>query len=302
MLRNRSEAPRHLHVFAISARPETKQCTCRLVYAASLFYTFVHWRCCWCDGMMACLNICTPAAKGCAVRSETTQVRDVVGGTDFPCGTAGPIGSAFRLAGIVHSFDAGTQIYGQDEAAWYFYVVLAGCVRTVRHMADGRRHVGGFYIAGDIFGVEASNEHYFDAEAITQSQIMMAPRRRIIELARQDAYLSTDLWSLTVAALSEARRLNFLLARNTAEEKLVGFLGDMAARRGDGFNVDLPMTRRDIGDYLGLAIETVSRTFGELERKGELEVLSSRHIRLTKRFFSTRRGSDPSVASPSPGI
>jgi len=212
------------------------------------------------------------------VRSATTQSSrsDVIGDTDSLCGTAESIVSAFRLAGIAHAFDAGTEIYRQDEAARYFYVVLAGCVRTVRYIADGRRHVGGFYIAGDIFGVEACNEHYCDAEAITQSQIMMAPRRRIIELARQDAYLSTDLWSLTVAALSEVRRLNFLLARNTAEERLVGFLGDLAARSGDGCNLDLPMTRRDIGDYLGLAIETVSRSFAELERKGRRQVEGGR--------------------------
>jgi len=195
----------------------------------------------------------------------------------------GPLDSAFRLHGAVVRFPRNTEIYGESERAEYFYQVVSGAVRTYKVMQDGRRQIGAFYLPGDVFGLEGGVEHAFSAEAVGDSSIRIARRSAIMALAAADPDLAADLWRQTAGDLRLAHEHMLLLGRKSAEERVVSFLLDMARRESSVEMVELPMSRQDIADYLGLTIETVSRTLTHLEDKEAIELPSSRRIRLRSR-------------------
>jgi CRP-like cAMP-binding protein len=150
----------------------------------------------------------------------------------------------------------------------------------VSFFEDGRRQVGAFYLPGEFFGFNVSAGS-FSAEAVVDTELTFVRRAHVMELARAYPVLADELLVRTTEALHRACEHMLLLGRQTAEERLENFLIDMADRIGNGNSVELPMDRRDIADYLALAIETVSRTFAELERKRRIETPSSRRIHLT---------------------
>ena len=172
---------------------------------------------------------------------------------------ANSIGEAFELNGVLRRYRRDSQIYGEAEDAEFFYQLASGAVRTCKTFRDGRRQVGAFYLAGDVFGLEAGLTHALNAECLVPSTLRIIRRGTVLSMASRDPCLATDLWMRTAEDLQRAHEHMLLLSRTTAEERVVGFLLDMAARTPGEPEVDLPMTRRDIADYLGLAIETVSR-------------------------------------------
>jgi CRP/FNR family transcriptional regulator, nitrogen fixation regulation protein len=187
-----------------------------------------------------------------------------------------------EMMGAVMPFARNAEIYGEGEPADYVYKVTSGAVRTYKVLSDGRRQIGGFYLAGDVFGLESGDEHTFSAEAVSNSKIVTIKRSALIALAAHDHEVARKLWMLTGNELHRLQDHALALIK-TAQERVVSFLLEMAARAPTGNRIELPMSRQDIADYLGLTIETVSRTLTQLQHAAAIEVPNSRSIVLRNR-------------------
>lgn len=186
----------------------------------------------------------------------------------------GPLG----LIGAPMRFARNAEVYGEDEPAEYLCQVISGAVRTYRMLDDGRRQVVAFYLPGDIFGVEAGDSHLSSAEAISESQVLVVKRASAMARAEHEKDLARQLWTLTVRELQRVQQHSLVLIKN-AEERVAGFLLEMASRGSGSMAIELPMSRQDIADYLGLTIETVSRTFTQLVQSGTIALETSRRIK-----------------------
>ena len=191
------------------------------------------------------------------------------------------------MMGAQMFFPRNAEIYGEGEAAEYIYRVVSGSVRTYKLLADGRRQIGGFYLPGDMFGLEPGDEHTFSAEAIVESKVLVIKRSAVTALAKRDTEVARQLWNLTGRELRRGQD-HILLLIKSAHERVATFLLEMAERVSAGNAVDLPMSRQDIADYLGLTIETVSRTLTHMESLATIEVPSSRRIVLRNRAALNR--------------
>jgi CRP/FNR family transcriptional regulator, nitrogen fixation regulation protein len=195
--------------------------------------------------------------------------------------------SSIDLMGAPMSFARNAEIYGEGEPADYLYKVISGTVRTYKVLSDGRRQIGAFYMAGDVFGLEMGDEHTFSAEAIAEAKVLVVKRSALVALAERDSDVARQLWALTGRELSRVQD-HILLLIKTAQERVAGFLLEMAERASSDGAVELPMSRQDIADYLGLTIETVSRTLTTLENAAAIELPSSRRIVLRNRSALNR--------------
>jgi CRP-like cAMP-binding protein len=193
-----------------------------------------------------------------------------------------PAHRSIELMGVAMSFGRNVEIYGENEPADYLYKVISGTVRTYKVLSDGRRQIGAFYLPGDIFGLEMGDDHTFSAEAIVESNILIIKRSTVIALAARDNDVAHQLWTLTGQELKRVQD-HILLLIKTAQERVASFLLEMAARMSCDKAFELPMSRQDIADYLGLTIETVSRTLTHLENAAAIELPSSRHVVLRNR-------------------
>ena len=182
-----------------------------------------------------------------------------------------------QRAGTLH-MERDEEIVAQEEPATYCYLVISGCVRTVRLMEDGRRQVGEFLFAGDLFGWEALDRHDFSAEAVGPVTLRRYARRDLDRLVDQDREAARRLRELSSSRLRSIREHMVLLGRKTAAERIASFLLEMAARiRPDAQRmIELPMSRGDMGDYLGLTIETVCRRLTRLRLGGTIAVEGTR--------------------------
>jgi CRP/FNR family transcriptional regulator, nitrogen fixation regulation protein len=197
------------------------------------------------------------------------------------------LGSCADLLGAPMSFARNAEIYGESEAADFLYKVVSGTVRTYKVLTDGRRQVGGFYVPGDIFGLETGAEHMFSAEAITECEVLVIERGALMALADRDHEVARELWTITGSELGRVQDHIMLLVKS-AQERVASFLLEMAERISAGNAVELPMSRQDIADYLGLTMETVSRRLTALERAATIELSSSRRIVLRNRSALNR--------------
>jgi CRP/FNR family transcriptional regulator, nitrogen fixation regulation protein len=199
-----------------------------------------------------------------------------------PLPGAGVQAGTIELMGACMSFARNSEIYGENEPADYLYKIVSGTVRTYKVLVDGRRQIGAFHLPGDMFGFETGNEHSFSAEAITDCKIIVIKRSAVMALAARDNDVARQMWELTARELQRVQKHSLALIR-TAEERVAGFLLEMADRVASGGTVELPMSRQDIADYLGLTIETVSRTLKLLEDAAAIEVARRRRILLRNR-------------------
>ena len=164
-----------------------------------------------------------------------------------------------------------TEIYGEKEPAEYVYQVKSGAVRSYKLLSDGRRQIGAFHLAGDIFGLENGGEHRFTAEAIVDTTVRLIKRQSLELVAESDAIVARNLLSMTTSNLQHAEDHMLLLGRKTSLERVAAFLLEMDARLTAVSGImALPMSRRDIADYLGLTLETVSRALSRLHDLGAL--------------------------------
>ncbi|HTZ03581.1 MAG TPA: helix-turn-helix domain-containing protein [Xanthobacteraceae bacterium] len=195
---------------------------------------------------------------------------------------ADTLDQTMRLMGAQMSYSRNSEIFGENEPAEYLYKVVSGSVRTYKILSDGRRQIGGFYLPGDIFGLEFADQHALSAEAITDVKVLVVKRSAINSLAGRDATVSQQLFTLTGRELHRAQD-HILLLIKSAQERVASFLLEMSERGRGGNAIELPMSRQDIADYLGLTIETVSRTLSLLEDAAAIEVPTSRRIVLRNR-------------------
>lgn len=195
----------------------------------------------------------------------------------------GPLG----LMGAPMRFARNIEIYGEGEPAEYLHQVISGAVRTYRMLDDGRRQIGAFYLPGDVFGVEAGEVHLSSAEAICDAQVLVIKRSAVMARAEHERDLAKQLWTLTVRELQRVQKHSLVLIKS-AEERVAGFLLEMAGRGSNAGAIELPMSRQDIADYLGLTIETVSRTFTQLAQSGTIALESSRRVVVRNRAALNR--------------
>jgi CRP/FNR family nitrogen fixation transcriptional regulator len=152
----------------------------------------------------------------------------------------------------------------------------------MRFLSDGRRQIDAFHLPGDVFGLELGRVHGFSAEAVSDCQIALVRRTHIERAAAHECNVARDLWALTANDLAHARDHMLTLARKSASERVGAFLLEMAERVGSQA-FELPMSRLDIADYLGLTIETVSRTLTQMEREGMIALPTCRGVVMRNR-------------------
>jgi CRP-like cAMP-binding protein len=198
------------------------------------------------------------------------------------------LAEAIRLMGAPLSFARNEEIYGEDEPAEFLYQVTRGAVRTYKLLNDGRRQIGGFYLPGDVFGLELGDKHRFTGEAVTDAHVQVVKRSALTALAARNVDISRELWAMTARELEHVQDLMLTLGRKTAQERVAAFLLEMAGRGRVENAVDLPMSRQDIADYLGLTIETVSRTLTQLQGAAAIALQSSRRVLLCNRAALSR--------------
>ncbi|MBN9042595.1 MAG: transcriptional regulator [Rhizobiales bacterium 62-47] len=162
------------------------------------------------------------------------------------------------------SYRRGTEVFGEGEEAEYVYQILSGAVRTYKLLSDGRRQINSFHLPGDMFGLENGTTHRFSAEAVVETRVRITKRRSLLETMTSRDEGASSVLSLVTRTLQHAENHMLLLGRKTALERVAAFLLEMDERLVHPNVLTLPMSRRDIADYLGLTIETVSRAFSTL--------------------------------------
>ncbi len=181
------------------------------------------------------------------------------------------------------SYGRNESLYGEGEPAEYVYQVVRGAVRSYRLLSDGRRLIGAFHLPGDIFGLEPDATHRLTAEAIVGTSVRMIRRKALEALAKADVQVACALWTMTAGDLRHAEGHMLLLGRKTAAERVATFLLEMDRRLSKAGMFALPMGRGDIADYLGLTLETVSRTLSQLHGEGILGFAGAKQITLRDR-------------------
>ena len=184
--------------------------------------------------------------------------------------------SAIDQMGAPTSYARNEGIFCQGEPADYLYKIISGCVRAFHAFDNGRRQLVAFYLPGDVFGLDARNQHAISTEATAPSQICVVKRKALMARGGDMATIK-HLLDLTAAELRRTQNHNLLL-RKDAQERVVGFLREIVQRGRNESEIDLPMSRRDIADYLGLTVETVSRTFTRLETEAVISLPSPWHV------------------------
>lgn len=190
-----------------------------------------------------------------------------------------------QVAAIVN-FAKDRTIYFEGDEALCSYKVVSGTVRVCKISADGRRQIAAFHGSGDLFGWTDQDYYAYSAEAVTPVTLEKYPSRRVEELLAVNPETRVRLMKALAEQLAAAQEHLFMLGRMTAAERIVMLLIELAkkqqARTGGPLSLDLPMGRRDMADYLGLTIETVSRTLSALRRSGFISIPSIDQIRLNR--------------------
>lgn len=193
--------------------------------------------------------------------------------------TADPLG----VDGVRMTYGRNEEIFGEGEPASCAYRVLSGVVRTYRILADGRRQIAQFFLAGEVFGLQEGAEHRTSAEAVGDCEVLAIRRSHLADRATTDAATAHKLWSLALDHLRRSEDHMLVLGRKNACERVAWFLMDMSERIPAPTRVDLPMSRQDMADFLGLTIETVSRTMTQLQDEGLIELPTCRQVMLKDR-------------------
>ncbi len=194
-----------------------------------------------------------------------------------------------RLASIMTTIEVGPQsaIFNETDPADHVFNLTAGSVKIFKLLSDGRREITGFLFPGDFLGLTHNEAYAYSAETLTTSRLCRFPRHKLEALLDELPTLERQLLGMASHELAAAQDQMMLLGRKSARERVASFLLLMsatAARRGNVENtVSLPMNRGDIADYLGLTVETISRTLGQLKTKGLIQMPSEKQILLAKR-------------------
>lgn len=188
--------------------------------------------------------------------------------------------AAFRNLGTNVRLRDGQTLFHEGDPATRVFTLTSGAIKLYKLLPDGRRQVTGFLFAGDFLGLSLDDEHAFTAEALGESELCCFSRGRFDRFVAEHPSMERALFRLATNELASAQRQMVLLGRKTAEERLASFFMELSERRSGDDHVDLVMSRADIGDYLGLTKETVSRVLAifKAQRIIRLERLDRIHI------------------------
>lgn len=187
-----------------------------------------------------------------------------------------------EAVGVPMTYARDVEIYGEGEPSDHFYKVLSGVVRTYKMLIDGRRQIYTFNTRGDFFGFDVEDSYSFSAEAVAKSKVLVIKRSTVMVAAGRDMDMARQVWAITGSELKRVQA-HVLLLIKTAKERVAAFLLEMAALAPASAEVEIPMCRQDIADYLGLTIETVSRMLADLERRDAISLPNSRRVVIRSR-------------------
>jgi len=203
----------------------------------------------------------------------------------------------------VESLSAGAALFWEGDQAGQIFDALEGVLRVYKILPDGRRAIMGFVYPGDVLGVSFQDRYLFSAEAVTAVKVRRFSRVRFFSLVNESPDLRPQLFALLCDEMSAAQDQMLLLGRKCAEERVVSFLLSVHRKCGEGAEIELPMSRLDMADYLGLTIETVSRMMTSLSRRGLIHATGRHRIALRK-LSALRdiagRDEDEADAQPTP--
>ena len=179
-------------------------------------------------------------------------------------------------------FDPHSTIFHEAEDADYVFNVTSGSVKLYKLLGDGRRQITSFLFHGDFHGLALNTTYSYTAEAMEPVTACRFPREKLEKLFDEFPRLEKRMLGMAVDELAAAQDQMLLLGRKTAKEKVASFLLMLARRqehRGEESDtIQVPMSRSDIADYLGLTIETVSRTLTQLRKEATITLKDNRHI------------------------
>jgi CRP/FNR family transcriptional regulator, anaerobic regulatory protein len=185
---------------------------------------------------------------------------------------------------VVQKLSAGKTLFSEGDEAENVYEVVHGTLRLYKLLSDGRRQITGFLSAGHLLGLAHEDCYLYTAEAITDVTLCRYPRARFVRMVDDVPGFAQRLLTVTSNELCAAQDQMLLLGRKSAAEKLASFILMLAGRHGsDRSEVRIPMSRTDIADYLGLTVETVSRTLTKLKHDGVIALPSVYCIELHDR-------------------
>jgi CRP-like cAMP-binding protein len=193
--------------------------------------------------------------------------------------------SRLRAIATVLEYQRGNStIFSEGEDAHFVYSVAAGIVRVNRHSENGRRQVLAFMLPGDLFGLPDEGLYVNSAETVCPTTLYRVPWLQLQEMLRQEPEMQVNLLVRVAFDLRQAQRRIVILGQQNTSQKLASFLLDFI-QHPDFYDVrrrrlTLPLTRFDLGDYLGTAPETVARAFAKLERADIVRRISSRLIEI----------------------
>jgi CRP/FNR family transcriptional regulator len=206
-----------------------------------------------------------------------------------------PAGAMARLAtsfeGLfdrqpVEWFDAGESIFFEGDPAKHIFEVTEGVVRLCKILVDGRRIVTGFLFAGDIIGVSQAKRFIYSAEAVGPVKLRRVTRRSLDEAVEASSTLRPQVFAKLCEEMAATQEQMVLLSCKNAEERVCSFLASLMKRtatsRFGAAVIELPMSRLDIADFLGMTIETVSRNLTKLAKKGVLAEVERFSLRVLK--------------------
>jgi CRP/FNR family transcriptional regulator len=204
----------------------------------------------------------------------------------LPCGIAGS--DVQRLDDLKfgrRKVKLGQTLYREGDRFQFIYAVRSGTFRSNLMLADGREQVNGFYMAGEIMGLDgvAYGTHASSATALEDAEVCAIPYAQLTELAAGNSGLQQVVGRLMSREILREHSQMMMLGSMNAEERLAAFLLNLSHRlKVRGYSASefhLRMSRAEIGSYLGMTLETVSRTFSAFQQLRLLEV-DKRHIRL----------------------
>ena len=203
-------------------------------------------------------------------------------------------GSALAGLGTVSHYARNNTIYSEGDGAEYSYKVVAGAVRLAKMLSDGRRQVAQFALPGDFFGIDWLDEHSMTAEALNDVSLICYRRGRLERLSDENRAIRLELFSTLRHDLWAAQNHLVILGRQSALERVASFLIQLMDRNkaARSETIDIPMSRQDIADYLGLTIETVCRMLTKLRDSAIIEI-PDRHTIKVRNNSALRRAAEP---------
>ena len=191
--------------------------------------------------------------------------------------------AALVLDGLHLSQDRDETIFEQEAPAERIYQLISGSVRTCRILRDGRRQIEAFHFPGDVFGLESGAAYRVCAQTLSPTLLRVMSRTALEALAAERGDVARRLLALTTDSLRRSQDHALMLGRRAACERVAALLLDLAERTGAQALLDVPMTRQDMADYLGLTIETVSRTLTQFQQDGLIALPAARKVLLRDR-------------------